>query len=538
MSLYSVLLVDDEEEVINVIEKKMDWNAMGYSLLGKARNGLEGLEFVENNRVDVVLSDIKMPYMDGLSMAREIRKTSPNTRVIFFSGFDEFEYAKEAIEIEAESYLLKPLNFQELKEVFENLHNKLDNESSERRDIKQLKTYYEESLPLLQDNFFVSLIAGRIPEHEIQKYIDDYQINVEGSIFVVTAFHISPYLVDNGDEESMDQLMLHMSAKKFIEDKLRGKFYSKVLTYLEDVVVFSAFDKMEDITTYTDELDRICKLARAQMNIQMTAGIGYECTEAVGLPMSYEGAKSAASYRTQYGHSRAIRISEVEPVQNSDTGWTESYIQAYLKAVKFKSDEELNERVNALRDRLLMSPMNPGQFQIFLMELATELFRFYTNNDEALSSIKSDMNNLMQQVMSLDSPDSLGRFLMDQGGKMKALLNTTEADNSRSFVERARDYVKDHFAEQELSLETICGYLGVSNAHFSTQFKKETGKTFINYLTDYRMEVAERLIMEGQDKTYVVAEKVGYQDANYFSYVFKRKFGVSPSKYRDSLKEE
>ena len=105
-------------------------------------------------------------------------------------------------------------------------------------------------------------------------------------------------------------------------------------------------------------------------------------------------------------------------------------------------------------------------------------------------------------------------------------------DTTKSFVTRAVEYVKEHYADQELSIETICSYLNVSAAYFSTVFKKETGKTFINYLTDYRMEQAVDLLLTKDEKTYIIAEKVGYSDPNYFSYVFKKQFGMSPSKYK------
>jgi two-component system response regulator YesN len=105
-------------------------------------------------------------------------------------------------------------------------------------------------------------------------------------------------------------------------------------------------------------------------------------------------------------------------------------------------------------------------------------------------------------------------------------------------VEHAKEYVREHYADSDLAVETVCRTLGVSTAYFSTIFKKETGKTFINYLTEYRMEVAVELLLTGDDKTYVIAEKTGYSDPNYFSYVFKKQFGMSPSKYRAQKSEE
>lgn len=182
MNLYSVLLVDDEEEVYSVIMKKLDWEAMGFRIAGYARNGVEALEMAEEIQPDVVMTDIKMPYMDGLTLSKKLKELYQKIKIIIFSGFDEFEYAKEAIKIEAEEYILKPINSNELREVFERIRTNLDRELDEKRNIEKLRAYYMESLPVLQENFYTSLIEGRIPASEIEKYLKQYQIPWSGHI--------------------------------------------------------------------------------------------------------------------------------------------------------------------------------------------------------------------------------------------------------------------------------------------------------------------------------------------------------------------
>ena len=191
MSLYSVLLVDDEEEVFQVIMKKLDWEGMGFRIAGYARNGVEALEMAEELSVDVVMTDIKMPYMDGLTLCRKLKEQYQKIKVIIFSGFDEFEYAREAIKIEAEEYILKPINANELREVFERIKNNLDKELDEKRNIDKLREYYLESLPMLQENFLTSLIDGRIPEDSIEEYAKNCSLTLKGPYFVVTVLHIS-----------------------------------------------------------------------------------------------------------------------------------------------------------------------------------------------------------------------------------------------------------------------------------------------------------------------------------------------------------
>ena len=219
MNLYSVLLVDDEEEVIQIIMKKIDWESMGFKVVGYAHNGVEALEIAEEYQPDVVLTDIKMPYMDGLVLSRKLKELYRTIKIIIFSGFDEFEYAKEAIKLEVEEYLLKPINATELTEVFQRIRKNLDREMDEKRNIDKLQEYYMESLPLLQENFFTSLIEGRIPDDQIEKYLVNYQIKLEGPFYIITLLHVS-----TADQQmEMNPFLMTVSVKKLAEEQLVEK---------------------------------------------------------------------------------------------------------------------------------------------------------------------------------------------------------------------------------------------------------------------------------------------------------------------------
>ena len=158
MSTYSLLLVDDEEEVIQIIIKKSELEALGFTVVGYAGNGVKALEMVEEYQPDVVMTDIKMPYMDGIELTRQVKERYPETKILVFTGFDEFEYAREAVHMGVEEYILKPINSMELSEIFAQLKKKLDQEISEKRNVETLQQYYMESLPLLQANFYSTLI--------------------------------------------------------------------------------------------------------------------------------------------------------------------------------------------------------------------------------------------------------------------------------------------------------------------------------------------------------------------------------------------
>lgn len=533
MNLYSVLLVDDEEEVFQLIIKKLDWERMGFRIAGYARNGVEALEIAEELQVDVVMSDIKMPYMDGLTLCKKLKELYQSIKVIIFSGFDEFEYAKEAIKIEAEEYILKPINASELREVFERIRGNLDRELDEKRNIDKLTEYYMESLPVLQENFYTSLIEGQIASDAIGQYAKNYQISLSGPFYVVTILHISSNAV--GEEDAIrDATLLSMSVKKLAEESLAGKWDSRTVTYLGDIIVITQLADEESITHFTDRMDRICKMAKRVCKARVTAGIGHICNRPEQLSVSYQGAKNAISYRVLYGTTRAINIAETDPQERGDIPWEEPYIREIIKRIKMGESDALKTEIRRFASQISGKRMSLQKYRILIMELLTEIFRFGANNQINLDLIFGENSDVYAQAMQLESPEALGSWLEDRCIRMQLQLLEERRDTTKSFVARAIEYVKEHYGDQDLSIETICRFLNVSAAHFSTVFKKETGKTFINYLTDYRMREAVNLLLTENEKTYIIAQKVGYVDPNYFSYVFKKQFGMSLSKYKQN----
>lgn len=385
MNLYSVLLVDDEEEVFQVIMKKLDWESMGFRIAGYARNGVEALELAEELQVDVVMTDIKMPYMDGLTLCKKLKENYEKIKVIIFSGFDEFEYAKEAIKIEAEEYILKPINSNELREVFARIKVNLDKEMDEKRNIDKLREYYMESLPVLQENFYTSLIDGRIPADAIGKYVENYRIDLKGPHYVVTVLHISTTVPEK--ETTIDPFLLTVSVKRLVEEQFADEYDSRAVTYLGDIIVITQLASEADMTRLTDKMDKLCKLAKRVCGAKVTAGIGHICDQIEQIPLSYRGAKNATSYRVLYGNTRAISIAEMDPQENADIPWEEPYIQKILKKIKMGESEPLQETIHEFTEALAGSKMSLQKYRILIMELITEIFRFGANNQMNLEVI-------------------------------------------------------------------------------------------------------------------------------------------------------
>ncbi len=527
MDRYKVLLVDDEEEVIDVIERKIHWDMLGFDVVGSANNGVKALELVEKLQPDVVITDIKMPYMDGLELSRRLNEDYQNIHIIIFTGFDEFEYAKEAVHLEIEEYMLKPINALELSDCLKRLKSTLDREREEKLNVEKLANYFNASLPVLQTNLFVSLIEGRVSESDYEKFLNAYRIDMKGPLYCCAIFHTSEHHVPEG----MNPLLLSMSVEQQIKDRIADTWKCKVFTYLGNTVLIIEIDSEDAMADLTDACDRFCRWAYRVMGAVVTAGIGRVCDSLLSINISYDGAREAVSYRVLYGTQRAINIAEVAPKeQKIDIQYEDANMHDLIKAIHIGSRKNIETAVNNEIERLHRTSKTMSRYKLTLMEMVGTFYRFCANNFIDFDNF-SGVSNPYEKVPEMDE-STLTSWLVETATAISDELKNARNNTSRRMVTDAQSIVVDRYMEPDLSLDTVCSELGVSNSYFSSVFKKETGKSFITYLTDFRMDNAANLIIETNEKSYKIAEQVGYQDANYFSYVFKKRFGMSPSKYR------
>lgn len=529
MERYKVILVDDEEEVIDVMEAKIRWNELGFEVVGSATNGVKALELIEKLQPDVVLTDIKMPYMDGLELARRVRADYPNIYIMLCTGFDEFEYAKEAVHLEIKEYMLKPINAVELSECLTRLKDTLDKEREEKLNVKKLEDYFQEALPALKSNFLISLIEGRVSEEDYKRFLTAYQVDMKGPLFCCVVFHTSA----NHVPEGMDSLLLSMSVDREIKQRLTEKWKCQEFIYLGNTVLVLEVDTEENLVQITDECDRFCRWAYRIMGAVVTAGVGTTCEGLYDISTSYEGAREAVSYRVLYGTKRAINIGEIVPKESKiQTQQEEARMQELFRAIHVGDEEEIEKAARKEIEKLHKNAKTIGQYNLATMEIVSGYFKFCSNNSLDFNEMSGNVPNLYQKVSQMDE-SALTSWIIGMSLKISEQLKNARNSTSRRLVTEAQNIVRERYMESEITLDDVCSALGVSNSYFSSIFKKEMGKSFISYLTDYRMDIAAEMMLNTTEKSYIIAEKVGYLDANYFSYVFKKRFGMSPSKYRN-----
>ncbi|MGL4572059.1 MAG: response regulator [Clostridium sp.] len=531
MDLYKVLIVDDEEEIRQGIIKKIDWEKYGFKIVGDAENGKDALEKLEKLQPDIVMTDIKMPFMNGLELGEKIKEIMPWTKIIIFSGSDELEYAHRAIKINAHEYVLKPINSIELIEVIKKLKIKMDEELDEKKNVEKLYKYYKRSLPILKEKFLVGTIEGRIKEELWKEEGKRVGVEFTEEFYAVGVIH-TDNLEDEKEIEIAEEDLIDISIKQII-DEVMGEYCKCVsFIYSRTVVVISNFNGKENIFNFIRGLNEVCKTSERFTEKSVSAGVGQIATDYSQIRLSYKMARNAMHYRMVLGTGRAIYIDDVEPDNSVQLQFDENDERELLNAIKIKSNEEIKKAISKffIKAEKLLLPYN--QYKIYLIQITTSLLKLVQAYNLNIEEAFGKEFNCYSHIDNFNSMDRAQEWFIEKGITINYLIKRERLDTSKLLIEKAKEYVDSNYSDSEISVEKLCGHLHVSPTYFSTIFKRETGENFVNYLTTVRLDAAVNLLNTTDYKSYIIAQNVGYPEPNYFSYVFKKRFGVSPSKYR------
>ena len=348
---YTVLVVDDEEEIREGIIRKIEWERYGFQIVGSAGNGSDALEIAENLQPDVVMTDVMMPFMDGLELGERIIRINPEVKLLVFSGADEFEYAQKALRIQAVEYILKPIDARELGETLTKIKETLDKEYEAKRNLETLREHYMESIPVIREQTMVALIEGRIAREQLVKKSGIAQLDLEAWGYTVGLLELEP----NQRKETKDmfpnhdEMLIPVTLKQIADEILPA--YAKVTTFYYDDMVGAVVNlyQEEDILRVIEGMDHVCKTMQKVYNVTVTGGIGTACKSAAELRYARKEAQTALSYRVAFGSGQAIYLGDVEPKRTSVLQFQGSDETELMDAIKVGNEDEIEKKVNTTK---------------------------------------------------------------------------------------------------------------------------------------------------------------------------------------------
>lgn len=539
--MYKLLIVDDEPEVTEGLEVAINWGSHRISEVYTAINGKEAIELFERVEPDIVVTDISMPYMNGLQLSEWLKEYFPLTKIIIISGYDDFQYAKQAIHLQVEEYMLKPFSNEQFVEAIVKVTSTIDREREEKLNMQALQNHYRISLPVIREKFLVSLITRRLPLQLIEQRSQKYDLNLQGKGYIVSL--ISIYHTDHDlDDESSNSLVdshdidLKLFAVSNVASELwQNEQLGKVFVHQDEVVLLT-IDTLGNVPSAMIKtvncLQRILQSIQKYLRISAMISVGTYTESLDQVKVGYDSARSGLDYRRILDHNTVICIDDIEKTVQSRLYFDEYKEQQFIRALKLGTNDELHAAISSIMDEIELTKATVSEYEQYFLEIITAIQRFIKSLDASISGQWSEGSSLLSQYQSLKSLEETKQWFTEICIRLHKSIASTRQFVSQKLVEEAIFYTKGNYMQNDLSITSLCQSLHISPGYFSGLFKKATQLTYGAYLLKMRMEIAQELLRTTDLKAFEIAERVGFSDPNYFSLSFKKYTGVSAKDYR------
>ena len=530
--MYTVIVADDEQEIRRSLIRKVDWGKVGFKVIGEAENGAEALELTEKLEPDLLLTDIRMPFISGIELARQVREIRPATQIAFLSGFDDFSYAQQAIQYNIISYLLKPISSQELEKELLKMKEKIDQKfqvfSQPGRKQEHIgKTEF--LVPLLLDGF-----GGELSGEAHQKLMEDACSCglLEGEEPEALCYAVMVTRI-------LDQKEQNCTSRSSVEaiDSILKKYTKYSSIYLQGRVVSlllatpRAFDKYLHIL-----VDDINQSVKRIMGMESVIGVSRVVDKLENCHECYlEAMSAAANYGGEEGNIHFM--SDDERTENFDKGIVNQTVEDIENLLRKGTTEEITEYLMNFFDQVVQHRISQSEADFILMLVVSTVYQvvYSIAGEEVVQQIQQKFP--MYSMKMFGNIGDSKKFYVDICTTARMMIADQRKKSSVMLCSRAIRIINEKFADPDLSLVSVSTEISVSPNYLSALLKKDTGETFKELLTKKRIETAKELLMDTSMKVREISEKCGYNDQHYFSYCFKKYTGMSPNNCRRSYED-
>ncbi len=522
--MYKVFLVDDEIVVREGIRSNFPWEETDFVLAGEAPDGEIALSMLQDVKPDILITDIRMPFMDGLELCRQVSRTMPWLYIVILSGYDDFAYAREAISLGVKEYLLKPVSGQELRTVLERIALRIQEDKRQQASLNAYREQLASSSRFLKEKLLTELYGGANGDR-ILKSARSMQMNLLANHYLVMLLQPSP---EPDSEEDM------FNAQSVLERLAEGSGGTAHLCR-----GYGGFSLLVLGDNAADLEERAYGLAQAaRYDVERSAGvkllvaIGADVGDLKDIPASLNDARKVMEKlragKAENGPRRIMGTQDIgsEPEFELPDLDAAPVAEQLKYATTADVDGILDRYVEGLGGKAAQSVMMANYFFVEMLLAAS---RIILDSHGEPREVIPEAFRARNSVLGVDEALPLCRDML-----RRAILYRDSQGSARygSVIRKAKAFIAEHYADSNVTLHDVASHVALSNNHFCTVFSQEMGVTFTEYLTATRIARAKELLATTSMRTSDVAYAVGYNDPHYFSYLFKKNTGLSPRDYR------
>lgn len=536
MERLKVLLVDDEYLIRNLLRMRIDWQEQSMQIVGEASDAAEALEQVELLHPDIVFTDIYMPKMDGIELSGLILKRYPNIKIVVVTGHDEFEYARQSVKLGISDFILKPIRATELLQVTTKLRAAIEQERGREYELTKLREEMKRSLPYLKERFVNQWLQGVLHEEEVREQLHFYRIPIaadhpQSRVAIIEVQAALPSQAETSTEEV--HILMRMDGLKHVQAYYQQDIYKIIVMDTHNRIVILATQPDAKLTEQAEKLleELRCLLKVDGSEADVTIGIGQLYSGWESVCIAYREACRALDYQTFVGKNQVICFEDLV-IESDKRSQPYRSDKGLLEQLQFCISVGAGEEAVSLLKQILATPFsNTAQFRMAAMDVITECQRAAMEQQlEGEQVFNQEAVSIM--LMAEHLPDlraMLEQYVRAISGVIKAKRQAKEVN----LIDQVKAYLEEQMSNAEVGLSSTAAAFYVSPGHLGRLMKKETGQTFVEYLTQLRMKKAESLLKQTDLKGYEIGEQVGIPDPHYFSVLFKKQFGRSMNEYRN-----
>lgn len=543
MNEIKVFLVEDEMVIRRGIKNSIDWEKEGYIFCGEASDGELAYPMIIKEKPDILITDIRMPFMDVLELCKLVKKELPNIKILILSGYDEFDYAKEAIRLGVTEYLLKPISSGKLLEALNGVSESIRREKEDKDLVRKYMEEMRENTEHEKQKFFEQMIAGNLSMADALETGKKYEMSLSAGMYNLLLFRFTL-----GEENRKSGELL--GEAEYAIEKLteRLEYVFEFQRGVEGWAFLLMADNEEQMSERVKELSKdLEEIMKNYSTIAYFGGIGQPVARLRELEESFREAERALAARFTMELNRIISVDDIRMAQNVDTlddieitsfgeiEKTRTMLEKFLNnGVEDEIDEFVDVYINELPEENLKSVL---MRQYIIMDAYIVMMSFCEKIEGIEGEMQAQSEELKNSMKTIQTVEEIKNYIRMLLKKIIGVRDTISGRRYSDIIEIAKDQIRKTYMSDEISLNTVAAEVGMSPSYFSSIFSKEMGKTFVEYLTEIRMDRAKELLMCSSMKTSEIGYEVGYKDPHYFSYIFKKTQNCTPKEFRARGKE-